>query len=293
MISQPSIRKAVYFLLGLGALIAVAVVYFDGTFDRPNACKSAAEGKVAVRASGLSWDADSSGFAFIQGLSAEEGAKKAGRLNSRVYVDGQPERFAITETGPEFQIEFETDQPMFRLIVEGDRFPRTISQPYTVPEKGCDIDVERLNAPRGEGPEHTWPLPIVATEMGYGSWNDLMDDNNAVIRVLTYGSGEEGITDAATNSFLEIDGTDIAIYNFNMDKEITFLEEKDENIGAFIVVVPFSADSPPNKEFSVTVRDTVTEETWNPPRPWKFDPVKVFVRNGFATDIRVAPSPDQ
>jgi hypothetical protein len=293
MISQPIIRKAVYFLLGLGALTAVAVVYFDRPFDRSKACKAAVEGKVAVRASGLSWDADSSGFAFIQGLSAEEGAKKAGRLNSRVFVDGQPERFTVTETGPEFQIEFETDQPTFRLIAEGDRFPRTISQRYTVPKKGCDIDVGRLNAPRGEGPEHTWPLPIVATEMGYGSWNDLMDDNNAVIRVLTYGSGEEGIEDATNNSLLEIDGANIAIYPFNMDKEITFLEMGDERIGAFIVVVPFSTVDPPDKEFSVTVRDTITEETWNPPRPWKFDPVKVLVRNGFATDIRVAPSPDQ
>jgi hypothetical protein len=289
MILQTKIGNAVAILIGLGAVAVVAVAYFD----QPKTCKTAAEGKVAVRVSGLSWDAESGGFAYVQGLSKEEGTKKAGRLNSRIYVDGQPDRFAVTETGPEFRIEFETGQPTFRLIVEGDGFPPTISQPYAVPEKGCDIDVKKLNAPRAEGPGHTWPLPIVATEMGYGSWNDLMNDNNAVIRVLAFGSGEEGVPDSATNSLLEFEDVNIAVYPFFMDKEISFLQMEDERFGAFVVVVPFSAQEPVDKEVSLKVIDTVTETDWNPPRPWKFDPVTVFVRNGFATDVRVSPSADQ
>ena len=179
------------------------------------------------------------------------------------------------------------------MIVEGNGFPRTISQPYEVPKKGCDINIKRLNAPRGEGPEHTWPLPIVATEMGYGSWSELMADNNAVIRVLAYGSGEEGAPDLANNSLIEVGSVKIEVYPFDMDKEITFLQMEGERIGAFIVVVPFSPAEPSDKELSLKIVDTVTEAEWNPPRPWKFDPHTVSVRNGFATDVRIAPSVDQ
>lgn len=276
-------------------LVALVGVGFVGTkyLNRPPACPIATDGKSAVRVSGLSWDADSNGFAFILGLSAEDGAKKAGRLNSRVYVDGQPDRFAITESGPEFQIEFETDQPTFRLIAEGSGFPKTISQHFDVPEKGCDVDAKRLLAPRGEGPEHTWPLPIVATEMGYESWTDLMQDNNAVIRLLAYGSGEEGVPDLANNSLVEAEGTKIEVYPFDMDKEISFLQMEDVRIGAFILIIPFAPDEPLDKELSIKIVDTVSEPEWNPPRPWKFDPTTVSVRNGFASDIRIGPSVDQ
>lgn len=275
------------------ASLAVAAVAVSMYFNQPKACKVTAKGKVSVRVTGLSWDADSSGFAFLQGLSAEDGAKKAGRLNSRVYVDGQPDRFAITATDPRFQIEFETDQPTFRLIAEGDRFPRTISQPYEVPKHGCDIEVARLNAPRGDGPEHTWPLPMVASKMGYNSWNELMADNNAVIRLLTYGSGEEGAPEFTDRGRIEAKGTKVNSYPFDMDKKITFLQEPEENTGAFMIVIPFSADELADKMVSLSIVDTITEAKWNPPRPWKFDPVDILVRNGFATDVRVSPSADQ
>jgi hypothetical protein len=294
MISHPLFRTAVIGLVGLGVIGYSGARYFNSSsVETALPCPAVSAGKTAVRVSGLSWDADSNGFAFILGLSAEAGAAKAGRLNSRIYVVGQPDSFAVTETGPEFQIEFETDQPTFRLIAEGTGFPRTISQPYDVPKEGCDIDIERLLAPRAEGPEHTWPLPIVATEMGYQSWTELMDDNHAVIRLLAYGSGEEGTPDLADNSLVEAEGTKIEVYPFDMDKEITFLQMQDTRIGAFIIAIPFDPDEPADKEFSLKIVDTVTQPDWNPPRPWKYDPVTVFVRNGFASDIRIPPSLDQ
>ena len=284
-------------LIGTTILVLVGVgavgFYTTNQTGKNRACPAATEGKVAVRVAGLSWDADSNGFAFLQGLSDEDGAKKAGRLNSRVYVDGQPDRFMIAETGPEFEIEFETDQPTFRLISEGAGFPKTISQPYAVPDEGCDVDIGKLNAPRGEGPEHTWPLPIVASEMGYDSWTELMQSNNAVVRVLALGSGEEGVPDLAENSLIEAKGAKVEVYPFDMDTEITFLQMEGDRIGAFILVIPFSADDPSDKEFTMQIVDTATEADWNPPRPWQYDPVTIFVRNGFASDIRVAPSVDQ
>jgi len=66
-----------------------------------------------------------------------------------------------------------------------------------------------------------------------------------------------------------------------------------DRIGAFILVIPFTANAPLDKEFTMQIVDTVTEVDWNPPRPWKYDPVTVFVRNGFASDIRIAPRVDQ
>ncbi len=282
-------KRSIIYLIGIGLVVVFAGLYY---YD-PDYCPEAENGKVALTVNGLSWDSDSSGFAFIQGLSKEEGSKKAGRIGSKVFVDGQPERFVVTEAGAEFKIKFETDQPTFRLIAEGERFPPTISQPYQVPKSGCRIDIGKLNAPRGEGPEHTWPLPIVAEKMAYGSWQEMMADNNAVVRILTRGSGEEGTPGLANNSLVKPVDSQILVYPFDMDKKITFLQMDDVRIGAFIAVISFSPDQPVDREIVLNIVDTVTEADWNPPRPWKFDPVTVFVRNGFATDIRVAPSADQ
>ena len=277
------------------ALCAVAVLGIAGGYyyQQPASCQVASDGKTAVRVSGLLWDADSGGFAFYQGLSKADGKKKAGRINSRVYVDGQPDKFAITKSGPEFQIEFETDQPTFQLIAEGDGFPQTISQPYMTPKKGCDIDVKRFNTPRAEGPEHSWPLPMVASKMGYKSWKELMADNKAVVRLLTYGSGEEGAPDFTDKTTIVTENVEASVHAFDMDKKITFLQLMDENTGGFMLVVPFSPSEPADKNISVLVTDTITESNWNPPRPWKFDPATVYVRNGYATDVRLSPSADQ
>jgi hypothetical protein len=272
------------------AVLGVAAGYY---YQQPAACHVAADGKTAVRVSGLLWDADSGGFAYYLGLSKEEGKKKAGRTNSRVHIDGQPERFAVTGSGPEFQIEFETDQPTFQLITGGEGFPMTISQPYDVPKKGCDIDVKRFNTPRAEGPNHSWPLPLVASKMGYSSWTELMADNNAVIRLLNYSSGEEGAPDVTDRGLIATDSAGVSVHPFDMDTKISFLQLMDENTGAFMLVVPFSPDEPADKTITLQVTDTVTEANWNPPRPWKFDPATIHVRNGFATDVRLSPSADQ
>ena len=60
-----------------------------------------------------------------------------------------------------------------------------------------------------------------------------------------------------------------------------------------MIVVPFSADEPSDKVVSLNIVDTVTDPKWNPPRPWKFDTAEIYVRNGFATDVRLSPSADQ
>jgi hypothetical protein len=281
------------FLLSLSC-IAVLLIAGGYYYQQAKACHVGSEARTAVRVRGLSWDADSNGFAFYLGLSKEEGAIKAGRLNSKIYVDGLPDCYTITKSSPEFEIEFETDQPTFRLIVEGDGFPDTISQHNKVPKSGSDIDVARLLAPRAEGPGHTWPLPIVAKEMGYSSWSELMAGNNAVIRLLTYGSGEEGAPGFTNKVLVDAKSNKLNVYSFDMDKKISFLLAMDEeNTGAYMIVIPFSPGDPPDKDILLKITDTVTEAKWNPPRPWKFDEATVSVRNGFATDIRLSPSADQ
>ncbi len=104
------------------------------------------------------------------------------RRGSRVSVDGQSEKFAITDPG--FELTFITTEPTFRLIVEGDRFPRVITQPIGVPDGGGVIDIDRVDAPRVEGPEHTWPLEKAATALGYTTPVEMLADNNAAIRIL-------------------------------------------------------------------------------------------------------------
>ena len=49
----------------------------------------------------------------------------------------------------------------------------------------------------------------------------------------------------------------------------------------------FAAGEPADKELIITTTDTVKEPTWEPPRPWIYDPVTVTVRNGFATEVGV------
>ena len=129
--------------------------------------------------------------------------------------------------------------------------------------------------------------------MGYKSWKELMADNKAVVRLLTYGSGEEGAPDFTDKTTIVTENVEASVHAFDMDKKITFLQLMDENTGGFMLVVPFSPSEPADKNISVLVTDTITESNWNPPRPWKFDPATVYVRNGYATDVRLSPSADQ
>jgi hypothetical protein len=254
---------------------------------------AAGEQEVSVTVKGESWDADSRGFAFIAGLSKKEGERTSARRGSRISVDGHPGIFAISGPGPGFELTFTTAEPTFRLIVEGDRFPRVVTPPYEVPEGGGELDIGRIDSPRAEGSEHTWPLALAATELGYGSALEMMADNKAAIRILVMSSGAEGTPDLADDSTVTIEGADAEVLPFDMDTEITFFQMTGPRIGAFLVVVPFADGEAPDKDVIIKVTDTLTEAAWDPPRPWIYDPVKVPVRNGFSTPtIRIFPKID-
>ncbi len=254
---------------------------------------AAEEHGVSVTVKGESWDADSRGFAFIAGLSKKEGEQTSARRGSRISVDGQPDIFAISGPGPGFELTFNTAEPSFRLIVEGDRFPRVITQSYEVPEGGGELDIGRIDSPRAEGPEHTWPLPMAANELGYATAFEMLADNKAAIRILVMGSGAEGAPDIADDSTVSIEGADAKVLPFDMDTKVTFFQMTGPRIGAFLVIVPFADGEASDKDVIIKVTDTVTEATWDPPRPWIYDPLIVSLRNGFSTPtIRIFPSID-
>jgi len=252
----------------------------------------AGDKRVTVTVKGESWDSDSYGFAYFQALSAPEGRKKAGRPGSRISVDGQPGAFAIAGPGPEFELTLETSEQTFRLIVEGDRYPRTITQPFTVPEGGGEMDVGRIETPRAEGNEHTWPLPMSAKKLGYSSTYEMMNDNNALIRMEILGSGTEGAPDLANNTKISIKDVNTNSFPFTMDKQNTFFQTVDDNLGAFIVVIKFNDGEPDDKKIVLEITDIVSQPEWDPPRPWYFDPLTVWIRRGFATELRPFPKID-
>jgi hypothetical protein len=114
---------------------------------------------VTLVVKGSSWDSDSRGFASIAGLSIAAGTEKAARRGSRISLDGRPEIYAISGPQGEFEFTFTTSSPSFRLVVEGDRFAPTVTQPYKVPQESGELDIGPVFTPRAEGPEHSWPLP--------------------------------------------------------------------------------------------------------------------------------------
>jgi hypothetical protein len=247
-----------------------------------------AEGQgVSVTVKGESWDSDSRGFAKFMALSKVEREVTSARRGSRISLDGHPDKFAIAGPGPGFELSFTTAEPSFRLIVEGDRFPRTISQPFSVPKGGGEIDVGLITAPRAEGPEHTWPLPMAAKKFGYRSPHEMLADNKAVIRILVWSSGADGVPPLANDTTVSVEKADAEVIPFTMDKKDTFFQLKGPRIGAFLVIVPFGKGEPDDKDVVIKVTDTVSNPTWEPPRPWTYDPVVVSVRNGFATEINV------
>ena len=253
----------------------------------------AGEQGVSVTVKGESWDADSRGFAFFLGLGEMEREVTSARRGSRISVDGHPDKFAISSPGPGFELTFTTTEPSFRLIVEGDRFPRVITQPYEVPEGGGELDIGRIDSLRAEGPEHTWPLVMAANSLGYASALEMLADNKAAMRILVMSSGAEGAPDLANDSTLSIAAADAKVLPFDMNKQVTFFQLTGPRAGAFLVIVPFAAGEAPDKDVVIKVTDTVTETTWDPPRPWSYDPVIVSVRNGFSTPtIRIHPRID-
>jgi hypothetical protein len=287
------------------ALVTIFTFGFSGI-------SMAEESNVVV--TGSSWDSDSRGFASIGGLSVQQGTKLASRRGSRISVDGRPDVFAISGKAGVFELAFTTDQPTFRLIVEGDRFPRTITQPFTIPEGGGEIDVGRVNSPRAEGPEHTWPLPMVATALGYGSSHEMLADNKAAIRLLTFGSGADGAPKWAYPMNLSFPGSTPSsatseptttspflmrvpqseyVIPFDMNTQDTYFLPIEENTGAWIIIVSFAPGEGLDKDVILQIEDTVTDELLDPPRPWKFSPKTISVRNGYATEVRYQPDIDQ
>jgi hypothetical protein len=54
-------------------------------------------------------------------------------------------------------------------------------------------------------------------------------------------------------------------------------------------VVSFAPGDPVDKDVIIQIEDTVTDELLDPPRPWKFSPRSVSVRNGLATEYWTGP----
>jgi hypothetical protein len=248
---------------------------------------AAGEQGVSVTVKGESWDSDSRGFAYFAAFSKEEREVTSARRGSRISLDGHPGIFAIAGPGPGFELSFTTAEPSFRLIVEGDRFPRFITQPIAVPAGGGEIDAGLILAQRAEGPEHTWPLVMAAEKLGYGSTLEMLADNKASFRVLVWGSGADGTPPWANDSMLSVKNADAEVIPFTMDPQDTFFQMTGPRLGAFLVIVSFAEGEPVDKDVVITVTDTVSEPAWEPPRPWIYDPVVVSVRNGFATEVGV------
>jgi hypothetical protein len=270
--------------------------------------------EVTVVVKGLAWDSDSWGFAFYQNLSKQQAIQKAARRGARVSVDGRPDVFAITGEGGGFEFAITTSQPTFRLIVEGDRFPRTITQPFTVPEGGGELDVGEVYSPRAEGIEHTWPLPMVANALGYTSTYEMLADNKAAIRMYTYGSGAEGAPEWAypmklsfpgstpgstasvptsTSPFLMRVPQSEYVIPFDMNTQDTYFLPAEENTGAWIIIISFAPGEAPDKDIILKIEDTVTDDLLDPPRPWKYSAKTISVRNGYATEVRYSADIDQ
>jgi hypothetical protein len=247
----------------------------------------AGEQGVSVTVKGESWDGDSWGFAYYGALGKKEREVTSARRGSRISLDGHPGKFAIAAPGPGFELSFTVAEPSFRLIVEGDRFPRFITQPISVPKGGGEIDVGHIFAQRAEGPEHTWPLVMAAKKLGYGSTLEMLADNKAAFRILVMSSGAEGAPKFANDSVVSIEKADARVIPFKMDPQNTFFQMTGPRLGAFLVIVPFADGEPADKEVVIKVTDTVSEPDWEPPRPWIYDPVVVSVRNGFATEVVV------
>lgn len=275
---------------------------------------TAVAAEVELLVQGSVWDSDSRGFAWYQQLSKAQGTKKAARRGARVSVDGHPDVYAISGEAGRFELSFSTSQPSFRLIVEGDRFPPTITQHYDVPEEGGELDVGRVNTPRAEGIEHTWPLPMMANALGYGSTAEMLADNKAVIRVGLLGSGADGAPEWTYPANVSFPGSDDVsttpqattispflmrvpqpqyVVPFDMTPQDTYFQKMEENTGFFIIVVSFGPDDGMDKDVVIQFEDTVTDELLDPPRPWKFSPKTISVRNGFATEMRYSPDIEQ
>ncbi len=97
----------------------------------------------------------------------------------------------------------------------------------------------------------------------------------------------EGAPDLANDTMVSVEKADAEVIPFTMDAQDTFLHMTTSPLGAYLVIVAFAEGEAIDKEVIVSVTDPVSEPTWEPPRPWTYDPVVVSVRNGFVIEIDV------
>ena len=76
---------------------------------------------------------------------------------------------------------------------------------------------------------------------------------------------------------------------FWMNPKDTYFQTVEAATGAYIIIVSFEPDDPIDKDVIIQIEDTVTDELLDPPRPWKFSPTTISVRNGFATEFWASP----
>ena len=198
--------------------------------------------------------------------------------------------------------------------MEGDRFPRTITQPIDIPEDEVEIDVGRIGSSRAEGPEYTWPLEMAATALGYASSHEMLADNKAAIRFGIEGSGSEGapmmtsgskitfsnsrsstsiVEPTTTSPFLMRVKKSEYLFPFYMNPKITYIEPVETTTGFYMIIVSFEPSDPIDKDVVIQIEDTVVDELLDPPRPWIFSPRTISVRNDFATEYWTWPDEEE
>jgi hypothetical protein len=264
-------------------LVAIFTFSFSGTGEAQ---------EITVVVTGSSWDSDSRGFASIGGLSVQQGTRLAARRGSRVSLDGHPEIYAISGEGGMFELTFTTAEAFFRLIIEGDRFPRTITQPIAVPEESGELDIGRITSPRAEGPEHSWPLPMAAIRFGIdgsGSEGAPYFTSGAKVTFPNSTTGASNTEPTTTSPFLMRVQKSEYLVPFWMNPKDTYFQSPETASGSYIIVVSFTPGDPADRDVTIQIEDTVTDELLDPPRPWKFSPRTVSVRNGLATEYWTGP----
>jgi hypothetical protein len=154
---------------------------------------------------------------------------------------------------------------------------------------------------------------MAAELLGYSSSHEMLADNKAAIRFGAYGSGAPGAPDFATDSTISFpnesqplskpESTTTSpylmriqqpqyVFPYDMDKQNTFFQFTGPRLGAFMIIVPFAPGDGADKGVTIQINDTVTDETLDPPRPWHYEPLTVWVRNGFATVVTHEPDID-
>jgi hypothetical protein len=142
----------------------------------------------------------------------------------------------------------------------------------------------------------------------------MLADNKAAIRMLVIGSGADGAPDftgdakitfpnggssestvepTSTSPFLMRIPQSEYLIPFNMTPQDTFFELTGPTLGAYIIIVSYEPDESPDKDIVIQIEDMITDELLDPPRPWKFSPLSLSARKGFATEYWASPDIEQ